>query len=188
MARQKVSERTFVDAGGVEVERMEQATGARYTLVTAGKSFDAQMGEAGKLATMFAIFGFWTKVGNVANTVLNDKDSPGTQDDAAEEIADFLAGVETGTWREAGEGATRGPKYDNNVLATVLVAALGAAAKGDVAYYEARLADNKGEADVANKGYRSKVVARDDIKAAYWAEMAKRGVIKPAPAAADTLA
>lgn len=187
MARQKVSERTFIDAAGAEVERMEQATGARYTLVQAGKSFDAQMGDAGKLPTMFAIFGFWTKVGNVANTVLNDKDAPGTAVEAATEIEDFLASVETGTWREAGEGP-RGPKYDNNVLATVLVAALGSAAKGDVAYYEARLGDNKGEADPANKGYRSKVVARDDIKAAYWQEMAARGIAKPAAPAAETLA
>ena len=188
MARQRVSERTFIDAAGVEVERMEQATGARYTLVTAGKSFDLQIGEAGKPGTMFGVFGFWTKIGNVANTVLNDKDDPGTADDAAAEIGDFLAGVETGTWREAGEGVGRGPKYDNAVLAVVLLAALGAAAKGDAAYYEARLADNKGEADANNKGYRSKVIARDDIKAAYWVEMAKRGQAKPAPAAADTLA
>lgn len=188
MARQKVSERTFIDAQGNEVDRMEQATGARYTLVTAGKSFDLQIGEAGKSGTMFGVFGFWTKIGNVANTILNDKDDPGTADDAAAEIGDFLAGVETGTWREAGEGVGRGPKYDNAVLAAVLLAALGSAAKGDAAYYEARLADNKGEADSANKGYRSKVIARDDIKAAYWVEMAKRGQAKPAAAPADTLA
>lgn len=189
MARQKVSERAFIDAAGAEVDRMEQATGARYTLVQAGKSFDLQLGAAGAPATMFGVFGFWTKVGNVANTVLNDKDEPGTPQDAASEIEDFLAGVEAGTWREAGEGAIgRGPKYDNDVLAHVLVAALGSAAKGDVAYYAARLADNKGESDPANKGYRSKVIARDDIKAAYWVEMQKRGVVKPAAPAADTLA
>lgn len=188
MARQKVSDRTFIDAAGNEVEKMELASGARYTLVQAGKSFDLQIGDAGKAGTMFGIFGFWTKIGNVANTVLNDKDEPGTQDDAANEIADFLAGVETGTWREAGEGVGRGPKYDNAVLGAVLVAALGAAAKGDAAYYAARLDDNKGEKDAANKGYRSKVIARDDIKAAYWVEMEKQGKTKPAAPAADTLA
>lgn len=181
MARQKVSERTFIDASGNEVDRMEQATGARYTLAQIGKSFDIQLGAPATPATMFGIFGFWTKVGNVANTVLNDKDEPGTPQDAAEEIADWLAGVETGTWREAGEpGAGRGPKYDTGILADVLVVALGSAAKGDAAYYKARLDDNKGETDPANKGYRSKVLARDDIKAAYWAEAAKRGVSKPA--------
>lgn len=188
MARQKVSERTFIDAAGNEVDRMEQATGARFVLVPAGKTFDIQLGKAGDPATMFGVFGFWTKLGNVANTVLNDAKEPGTADDAAEEIGDFLAGVETGTWREVGEGAARGPKYDVGVLAEVLVAALGAAAKGDAAYYAARLNDNKGEVDPANKGYRSKVIARDDIKAAYWAEMAKRGQVKPAGASADTLA
>ena len=81
--RNKVSDRTFIDAQGNEVDRMEEATGARYTLTGIGKSFDVQMGEAGQLPTMFAIFGFWTKVGNVANTTLNDKDDPGTPEDAA---------------------------------------------------------------------------------------------------------
>ncbi len=188
MARQKVSERTFVDANGVEVDRMEQATGARYTLVGIGKSFDLQIGVAGAAGTMFGVFGFWTKIGNVANTVLNDKDSPGTPDEAATEIEDFLAGIETGTWREAGVGIGRGPKYDNAVLAAVLVAALGTQAKGDAAYYEARLADNKGEKDPANKGYRSKVIAQDDFKAAYRVEMQKRGMTMPTAVPTATFA
>lgn len=191
--KRKVSERTFIDANGNEVDRMEEATGARYSLVKetgrtekgepiygAEHVFDLQIGEAGKPATMFGVFGFWTKVGNVANTVLNDKDAPGTIDDAASDIDDFLRQAEAGVWREAGEGGVgRGPKYDNAILAVVLHAVLGAAAKGDAAHYQARL-----EAD---KGYRAKVVGRDDIKAAYWAEAAKRGISKPA-AATDSLA
>src|SRR5207244_3554658 len=116
-------------------------TGARFTLEGTGKSYDLQIGPAGAAATMFAVFGFWTKLGNVLNTVLNDKDSPGTPDEAAQEIDDFLAGATTGTWREAGEGVGRGPKYDNDILGSVLVTMLGAAAKGDAAYYAARMAD-----------------------------------------------
>lgn len=171
MARQKVSERTFVDADGVEVERMEQATGARYTLAGIGKSFDKQFGEPATESTMYAIFGFWTKIGNVANTVLNDKDEPGTQEDAAEAIEEFVAQTANGVWREVGEGAGRGPKYDNEVLALALHATLGEAAKGDPAHYMKRLS--------ADKGYRAKVVSRDDVKAAYWAEQQRRGVAKP---------
>jgi len=184
MARQRVSERTFIDATGNEVDRMEQATGARYTLVKqTGKDakgepiygaehvFDQQIGSAGALPTMFGIFGFWTKVGNVANSVLNDKDSPGTIDDAAMDIEDFIKQAETGVWREAGEGAARGPKYDNGLLGEVVVMVVGAAAKGDAAHYTARLA--------ADKNYRAKVVARDDIRAKYREEAAKRGIAKP---------
>ena len=180
MARQKVSERTFIDPQGNEVERIELATGARYTLAGISKSFDAQIGPAGKLPTMFGIFGFWTKVGNVANTVLNDKDEPGSQEDAGAEIESFLASVQGGVWRELSEGVARGPKYDNAILAGVLVVALGKAAKGDAAHYYERL-----ESD---KGYRAKVVARDDIKGAYWTEAAKRGITKTPPASAESLA
>jgi len=191
MARQKVSSRDFIDANGQPVDKIELATGARYALVkrTGGTDdkpeyaneheFDVQLGEAGKPATMYAIFGAWTKLGNVANSVLNDDKEPGTIDDAADEIAAFIKSVESGVWREAGDGAARGPKYDNDVLGIVLHAILGAAAKGDAASYTARLA--------ADKGYRAKVVARDDIKAAYWVEMSKRGVAKP-QASTDSLA
>jgi hypothetical protein len=192
MARQRVSERTFIDAAGAEVDRMEQATGARYTLVKetgkddkgnpvygAEHQFDLQLGEAGKPATMYAIFGVWTKLGNEANSVLNDKENPGTIDDAADAIQEFITSVDGGVWREAGAGGTRGPKYDNEVLAVALHATLGAAAKGDAESYKARL--------LADKSYRAKVVSNDKVKAQYWAEMAKRGVEKP-QASADALA
>jgi hypothetical protein len=178
--KQKVSDRTFIDVNGNEVDSMEQATGARYTLVQAGKSFDVQLGQAGAMPTMFAIFGFWTKIGNVANTTLNDKDDPGTHEDAASDIQEFLDGVTAGTWREAGTGAARGPKYDNAILAHVLFEQVtanaangGKAAAGDLAHYAGRI-----EAD---KGYRAKVLANPAIKTGYFAELAKRGSTVPAP-------
>jgi len=180
MAKQKVSDRTFIDANGAEVDRMEEATGARYTLAQIGKSFDVQLGKPGELATMFAIFGFWTKIGNVANTTLNDKDDPGTAEDAASDIQEFLDGVTAGTWREAGTGAARGPKYDNAILAHVLFEQiLNSASKGgkpvteELPYYQNRI-----ETD---KGYRAKVLANPAIKTGYFAELAKRGSTAPAP-------
>jgi hypothetical protein len=185
--RARVSQRDFINANGEVVDRMEEATGARYTLVQAGKSFDLQFGEAGKPETMFAIFGFHTKVGNVANTVLNDSDSPGTPDDAAGAIGEWLESVNGGTWREAGEGTTRGPKYDNGILAEALVAVLGDKAKGDAGHYQARLDDNKGEVDPANKGYRNKVVAQEAVKTKYWGLAAAKGITKPT-ASIDTIA
>jgi len=175
MVKQKVSDRTFIDAAGAEVDRMEEATGARYTLAQIGKSFDVQLGKPGELATMFGIFGFWTKIGNVANTTLNDKDDPGTPEDAAADIQEFLDAVQGGTWREAGTGAARGPKYDNSVLAHVLHEQLvaGGKAQGDAAHYQGRI-----EAD---KGYRAKVLANPAVKTGYFAELAKRGSATPAP-------
>lgn len=166
--RKRVSERSFIDADGAEVERMEQATGARYKLVENGRTFDVQLGEPGKLATMFAVFGAWTKLGNVANSVLNDKDEPGDADQAADEIDAFIASCEAGIWREVSEGSKRGPKYDKDVLASVLYAALQAAgkAKGDVADYRTKLDD---------ASYYAKVRANTDIMAKYHAEMAARG-------------
>lgn len=185
--RARVSQRDFIDKDGNVVDRISEATGARYTLVGANKSFDLQFGPAGEPATMFAIFGFHTKVGNVANTVLNDSDSPGTADDAATSITEWLEGVAQGTWREASEGGGRGPKYDNGILAEALVAVLGDKAKGDAGHYQARLDDPKGEVDSANKGYRAKVVAQEAVKAKYWELSAARGIAKPT-AAIDTIA
>ena len=58
-----------------------------------------------------------------------------------------------GTWREAGTGAARGPKYDNAILAHVLHEQLGRrqGAQATRPHYQGRI-----EAD---KGYRAKVLA-----------------------------
>lgn len=187
--RARVSERAFIDAKGNEVDRMEQSAGARYTLVEAGKSFDWIFGANPEADKFFCNFGFQTKVGNVANTVLNDKDSPGTSQEAADEIDSFLEQVIGGIWREAGEGGGRTPKYDNAILAEALVALLGDKAHaGGADHYRARLDDPKGEVDSANKGYRAKVVARDDIKAEYKRIAKERGIAVGDTSAVDTLA
>lgn len=177
MAKAKRSDRAFINASGEEVDKISEATGARYTLLgVAGgnKDFDFQCGEAGKPVTMLAIFGFHTKIGNVANTVINSEKEPGTADDAAQEIADWLDGLDEGQWREAGAGP-RGPKYENPALAHVLHTLLSGKgeAKGDEAHYLERL-----ETD---KGYRAKVVANDDVKRAYREYMVAQGKAVQAP-------
>lgn len=172
MARVKVSDRAFLNADSTEADKMESATGGRYTLTQIGKSFDYQFGANPDADRMFAIFGFHTRAGNTVSGVTNDPTEPGTIEDAAVELADWLDGVYGGTWAERAAGEKRGPKYDNAVLALVLTDSLGADAQGDVTHYQKRL-----ESD---KGYRAKVVGRDDIKQAYWGEMAKRGTNKPA--------
>jgi hypothetical protein len=177
MARARVSERTLLTADGSEAERMNDAQGAAYKLVANGKEFVYQYGENAHADRMFGIFGFVTKIGNEANTVLNNDKEPGDADDAAAEITDFLAGVANGIWREVGEGVARGPKYDKAVLAESLHKVLGAKATGDVASYVARLDD---------KSYYAKVRANIEVMAAYTAAMAERG--KAAGSNADSLA
>lgn len=129
--RKKVSKRVFIDSAGNEVEKIEQANGARYILLdpTGNKQFDYQFGEAGTMRTMCAIFGFVTKVGNVANTVLNDKDEPGTPTDAADSIAEFVTSAEGGTWAERTGGV--GAKVDRDALAEAIVRVLIASGKLD---------------------------------------------------------
>lgn len=194
----RVSKRDFLDASGQVVDKIGEATGARYTLLGTGKEFDIDFSDAsmwgpGRPGTMCAIFGYHTKVGNVANTVLNDKDSPGSAEDAGDECEAWLDGLDKGVWREAAEPGTRGPKYDNAILAVVLLELLGEKAKGDADFYEAKLAEKETVKDAAGNatagpGYRARVVGRDEIKAMYWQEMAKRGQTKPAAAPADSLA
>lgn len=128
--RKQVSKRAFIDKSGNPVDNIDEATGARYTLLapSGNKDFDIQLGEAGKAVTMFAIFGAHTKLGNVANTVLNDKDEPGSPDDAASEIEDFIKMAEGGVWREKSAGPV-GTRIDKDALAAAIVAVAEAAGK-----------------------------------------------------------
>ena len=161
-SRKRVSKRDFLNASGSVVDSMEEATGARYTLMQGaddGYPFDRQFGTAGSPETMFAIFGFHTKIGNVANTVLNDKDSPGSIDDAAQAIEDYLAGVEKGQWREPGKGEGFA-RIDLDALAEAVVQVATAAGKTpDKAAIRQRLDD-----DVK---WRKAAKAVPDVGAAY---------------------
>lgn len=173
MARAKRSDRYFVDNDGNEVDRMEQATGAGYSLVSGDgseiKSWELRTGlVAANTVTMHAVFGFWTKVGNVINTVVNDKNDPGTLEDAALAATEHVTNCENGIWREVSTEA-RGPKYDKDTLAGALLACLTAdkLAKGDLATYRAKLDD---------KSYYAKVRAQTKVMAQYYSDLAAKGV------------
>ena len=176
--RKRVSERRFLNAAGEKSVGPVADGSVQYILLgsdgkTALKSWTLD-GSSPGLAQL-AMFGFVTKVGNVANSVLN-ADEPGTPEEAAEEIDAFIAGLADGTWREAATGASRGPKYDKDVLASALIAELGEKAKGDVAHYRERLDD---------KSYYAKVRANTAIMARYMTMMKDRAAEAPT---ADSLA
>jgi hypothetical protein len=141
--RKAVSKRSFLDKSGAEADSMNDATGGRYTLLNpeGNVDFDYQFGVDPELDRACAIFGFHTKVGNVANTVLNDKDEPGSPADAAEMIRDFLAKAKTGVWAErtGGGGESR---IDKDALAGAIVAvATAQGASPDYAKIRQRLED-----------------------------------------------
>jgi hypothetical protein len=120
-SRKRVSKRDFLDADGNVCERMEEASGARYTLLdpNGNHEFEMLFGEPGRAETMFAIFGFHTKIGNVANTVLNDKNDPGSPSDAAEEVRAFMQLAEAGKWAE--RTGTVGARVDRDALTAAIV-------------------------------------------------------------------
>lgn len=131
--RKRVSKRSFIDASGKEVDKIEEATGGRYTLLgVQDGDYDAQLGAAGRFATMCAIFGYHTKIGNVANTVLNDSDEPGTPMDAGAAIKDFIAQANGGVWAERTTGAP-GTRVDKDALAGAIVAVMLASGKLEAA-------------------------------------------------------
>lgn len=109
MARIERSKREWIDAEGNKVERPEQATGVRYTLIggkEGGHVYDLSHLES-TLDRWCAGFGFFTKAGNEANTVMNtDKGSVEEADEAIEEMVDNWR---NGIYRErqAGQGGTR---------------------------------------------------------------------------------
>jgi hypothetical protein len=149
MARNKVSEREYLNSAGDTVDSVEKATGARYSLGSgkgddfkATKSWDYQFGAPGAVATMFAIMGWHTKLGNVANTVLNDKENPGTLAQAAAEIDEFVSGAEQGKWAER-TGGGGGLRYDPEKMAQAIAQVTGK----DAAVYQAKMGwrvDSKG--------------------------------------------
>lgn len=149
--RNKVSEREYINAAGDLVERIELATGARYILgekqgdkFVPVATFDLQCGTPGNFVTMNAIMGFHTKAGNVANTVLNDKENPGTLAQAADAIKEWIADGANGKWAER-TGGGGGLRYDPAVVADAIAAAKG---ETDPAPYLAKMdwrVDAKGQ-------------------------------------------
>lgn len=120
--RKQVSIREFLAASGAVVDKMEEANGSRYTLRGVEDTPDEyQFGENEYEDRFFAIFGHQTKIGNVANTVLNDKDDPGTPTEARGAIRDFRTMVQGGNWTEPARGASGGAKIDRDTLAMAIV-------------------------------------------------------------------
>jgi hypothetical protein len=195
MARIKRSTRYFIDAQGNEVDRMEQATGAGYTLVDGERtvrSWEAQYApviaacEAANVdwhdCVFHAIFGRHTKCGNVANTVLNDKDSPGTPDEAAEAVTEHLDNCALGIWREAAEGVARGPKYDPALAGRAIYEA--AKAEGfDVSRLDPT---TLAERYATDKAFAAKMRGRAPFQVAYHRLAAESG--KAAAGVGDLLA
>lgn len=171
MARKNVSKRAYLNADNSKSVGPAADGAVEYQLLNAGgevhKTFRFDPTSPG--AHMFAQFGFVTKVGNVANSVLNG-DEPGTHEDAAADIEEFLQAIANGQWREPGEGRARGPKYDKDVLAEVLFAGRSVAKRtgewADVATIRQRLED---------KSFYAKVRNNAAAMNSYHAEMAKRG-------------
>lgn len=121
--RKQVSKRTWIDADGNKVEDINSALGGRYELlVSGGESIPFTFyPQTDNPATRFtSIFGFFTKVGNEVNAVVNDKTEPGSVQDAAKNVEAFLKSIDEGKWpeREGGPGA----RVDRGKLAMAIVA------------------------------------------------------------------
>lgn len=126
--RKSISKRTYI--GG---ERIDDATGAIYTLLdpAGNHDFEYEFGKNENADRMFALFGFHTKIGNVANTVLNDKDEPGTPSQAADDVRAFIELTQSGKWAE--RVSAPGTRVNKEVLATCYVE--WAATKGETKDY-----------------------------------------------------
>jgi len=143
--KKAVSKRSFILADGKEADNIEAATGACYTLLVPSGDipFAYQYGANPEFDRLCALFGYHTKIGNVANTVLNDKDEPGTPEDAAEELKAWLAKAQASppVWAERSSGGP-GVRVDRDVLADSIVAVAQAGGKTvDRAKVLARLND-----------------------------------------------
>lgn len=164
-SKRRIATREWIDDKGEKVPTgSASVAGVRYTYLKTGGSVEYIYGENDQLDRQFAAMGAVTKLGNIVNTITNDDGYDGR--DPIPEVVEWLKDATAGKWREAAEGLVRGPKYDKDVLAGVIVTLLGAQAAGDPLHYRQRLDD---------KSYYAKVRANTKVMAAYAQEMAKRG-------------
>lgn len=165
--RAAIADRAWLNAAGEEISTgSADVAGVRYTYLKTGNSVEYILGQNEQLDRQFAAMGAVTKLGNVVNSeTKGNPDWDGVTDPIPAVVA-WLDAATKGEWREEGEGVVRGPKYDKDILAAVIVAVLGASAAGDVMHYRQKLED---------KSYYAKVRAKTKIMAEYHAELGRRG-------------
>lgn len=164
-SKRRIALREWINADGEKVPTgSPEVNGVRYTYVKTGGQVEYVYGENPQLDRQFAAMGAVTKLGNIVNTITNDEAYDGR--DPIPEVVEWLKDATAGKWREAADGIARGPKYDKDILAAVLVALFGDKAAGDVLHYRQKLDD---------KSYYAKVRANTKVMAGYAIEMGKRG-------------
>jgi hypothetical protein len=165
--RESVAKHELVAIAGGPHVAMTEAIGIRYTDRKSGQAFEYLIPNAvpGTAATMLALFGAKTKATNEASRVRNG-DGGGT-DEQMEAIDEVFANLDKGIWREKAEGGG-GSRTDKNLLAQILIAALGDKAQGTVDTYQHRLE--------TEEGYLKKVMGNDAIKTEYRKRAGKKTV------------
>jgi hypothetical protein len=127
MAKEARSKREWLNAQGEKVTQPEEATQARYRLLGGreeGHTIDLSPVANQPLFKFAAGFGFFTKAGNVANTVLNS--DGGSVEEADQAIADWFADWQNGTYVERAAGGV-GARVNRDALAQAMFDAMTAA-------------------------------------------------------------
>jgi len=166
-AREAVATHELIASAGGEHTDMQTAIGIRYTDKATGEKFEYMLpdAKAGHPLTMLALFGAKTKATNESSRVRNG--TGGDSKAQLEAIDEVFESISNGVWREKAEGGG-GTRTDKNLLARILIAALGEHAKGDEAFYVQRMTDEK--------GYIRKVLQNDAVKDEYRKQSGKTSV------------
>ena len=176
--RASVAKHELIAEAGGEHTSIDKAIGIRYTDKASGEKFEYEVplpqkaldagltikDFAGSAILMLSLFGAKTKATNEASRVRNGQG--GDTQAQFEAIDEVFANITNGVWREKAEGGG-GTRTKLDVLARVLVEALGDKAQGTVDTYQHRLE--------TEDDYRKKVWSNDSIKAAYKAAVGKTG-------------
>lgn len=164
--RASVAKHELIAVAGGDHVNITEAVGIRYTDKVSGEIFEYLIpgAQPGTALTMLALFGAKTKATNEASRVRNGQGGGTTAQ--FEAIDEVFTNITNGVWREKAEGGG-GTRTKLDVLARVLIDALGDKAQGTVDTYQNRL-----ETD---ESYKKKVWSNDAIKAAYKAAIGKTG-------------
>jgi len=182
--RETISKRDWINAARERVPTgSPDVAGIRYTFLANSKSVEFMFADSPQLTYQFAAMGGLTKFGNEVNSIVNADDYDSS--DPMDSVAEWLQDAIDGNWRETGDGTPRGPKYDNAILADVLSGLAAAQGKTvPAADYLAKIVGTDGDKESLSAARKAKAlyVSYDQVKDAYKAEAAKRGIVAKSPA------
>lgn len=169
ITKAKRANHELLDAAGTVVDDEESAVGIRYTLLANGQVFDWQSGlEAGKPATMLAVFGAKTLATNETSAARNNAKGAASPDEQMDAVRERFALLETGVWVDRTRDGV-GAKVDLDALAEAICQVLVSEGKKTQAEVDSGYKAERRQKLEEDKVFARKARQQPKVSAAYAA-------------------